>query len=103
MLYEVITDGSIYALCGISTDITERKQFEEQLLRQEHLYKSVFEQAAVGIARVATDGHWLEVNQRMCDIVGYDRSTLLATDFQHITHPEDLDIDLEYVHSYNFV
>jgi PAS domain S-box-containing protein len=28
------TDGSIYALCGISTDITERKQIEAQLQQQ---------------------------------------------------------------------
>src|SRR5262245_65031851 len=35
--------------------------------------KAIFENAAVGIARVAPDGRWLEVNQRLCDIVGYNR------------------------------
>jgi diguanylate cyclase (GGDEF)-like protein/PAS domain S-box-containing protein len=60
-------------------------------------YAAVFEQAAVGIARVAPDGSWLEVNQRLCDIVGYTRDELLACTFQDITHPDDLDEDLGLV------
>ncbi|MEW6678330.1 MAG: bacteriohemerythrin [Pseudomonadota bacterium] len=91
------SQGQLIGVLGIGHDITQRKRAEADLLQQQHLYKSVFEQAAVGIARVAPDGRWLEVNQRMCDIVGYDRAAMLDTDFQHITHPDDLNTDLEYV------
>src|SRR5262249_52857603 len=49
----------------------------------------------VGIGRVSSDGHWLEVNQRLCDIVGYTREELLTKTFGAITHPDDLDADLE--------
>ena len=34
----------------------------------------------------------------MCEIVGYSEQELLATTFQSITHPDDLDIDLNYAH-----
>src|SRR5689334_2413279 len=44
-------------------------------------FRAIFENAAVGIARVAPDGHWLEVNQRLCDIVGYDREELMTKTF----------------------
>ncbi len=63
----------------------------------EGCYRAVFEQAAVGIARVAPDGRFIEVNDRFCEITGYDREELLQVDFQGITHPDDLAVDLANV------
>ncbi len=60
-------------------------------------YRAVFDQAAVGIARVAPDGRFLEVNDRFCEIVGRARESLMRGDFQAITHPDDLDADLALV------
>jgi PAS domain S-box-containing protein len=57
-------------------------------------FRSIFENAAVGIARVAPDGRFLEVNQRLCDIIGYSREELMAKTFGEITHPDDLEQDL---------
>jgi len=57
----------------------------------------VFRQAAVGIGMVALTGVWLRVNQRLCSITGYSEEELLATSFQAITHPDDLQADLEQV------
>jgi len=59
--------------------------------------RATFEQAAVGIAHVALDGRWLRVNEKLCAIVGYGYEELLASRFQDITHPDDLDADLAYV------
>jgi PAS domain S-box-containing protein len=56
-----------------------------------------FDQAAIGMALVGLDGGWLRVNSALCGIVGYSEQELLATNFQHITHPEDLNADLNYV------
>jgi two-component system cell cycle sensor histidine kinase/response regulator CckA len=61
------------------------------------MFRVTFEQAAVGIAHVASDGRFLRVNQRFCDMVGYTREELLARTFQEITHPADLEADLENV------
>jgi PAS domain S-box-containing protein len=46
---------------------------------------------------VAPDGRWLRVNRSICEIVGYSEEELLELTFQDITHPDDLDADLEYV------
>ncbi len=81
----------------IFEDITERKQAEKALQEAEARFRAIFEQAAVGIAEVSTSGRWLNVNQRLCDIVGYTRAELLQKTFQQITFPEDLEIDLAYV------
>ncbi|MBV9258014.1 MAG: PAS domain S-box protein, partial [Ktedonobacteraceae bacterium] len=69
----------------------------EQLRESEERYRVLFEQAAVGIAHVAVDGRWLQVNQKLCDIVGYTRKDLLERTFQDITHPDDLASALECV------
>jgi len=68
-----------------------------ELSRQQ--FRATFEQAAVGIAHVAPDGRWLNVNRKLCEIVGYARQELLALTFQDITHPDDLNGDLAYVQS----
>lgn len=56
---------------------------------------ATFENAAVGIAHIGMDGSWLRVNEKLLDIVGYDRNELARITFQDITHPDDLDADLE--------
>lgn len=78
-------------------ELTERKRAEAALQQSEARFRSTFEQAAVGIAHVAPDGRWLRVNRKLCEILGYSREELLARTFQDITHPDDLDADLDYV------
>ena len=60
-------------------------------------FKATFNQAAVGMSHVSLKGEWLLVNQRLCDIVGYNREELLSITFQDITHPEDLNSDLSFL------
>src|SRR5918992_2508518 len=91
----IVENGSLMRAWGTQRDITERKQAEEELRESEERFRRTFEQAAVGIAHVATDGHWLRVNRRLCDIVGYEKEELLGLTFQDITHPDDLETDLE--------
>lgn len=82
---------------GFNTLLDERKRAEKALLESRAMYSNTFDLAAIGIAQVAPDGQWLNVNQRLCDIVGYSREELLARTFQDITHPDDLDADLSHV------
>lgn len=58
-------------------------------------YRSMFELASVGIALVAPDGGWISVNTALCDILGYTADELKYLTFQDITHPDDLNSDLE--------
>jgi PAS domain S-box-containing protein len=68
-----------------------------RLVESEERFRGAFEFAAIGMALVAPDGRWLRVNPSLCRIVGYSPEELLATTFQAITHPEDLDTDVEFV------
>jgi PAS domain S-box-containing protein len=66
-----------------------------ELSESESRFRAIFEQAAVGIAHVAVDGHFLRLNQKFCDIVGYPQDEMRSKSFQEITHPDDLDKDLD--------
>lgn len=62
------------------------------------LFSVAFTHSQVGMALVGLHGHWLEVNPALCRILGYSRGELLSTTFQALTHPEDLDDDLNLMH-----
>ncbi|MFO7585394.1 MAG: response regulator, partial [Anaerolineales bacterium] len=68
------------------------------LKQSEERFRTIFEQAAVGMVQVnSKSGKLLRVNQKYCDIVGYSQEELLETNFQQITHPDDLASDLEHM------
>jgi PAS domain S-box-containing protein len=93
----VISYDGREVICTIVRDVTERKQAEEELREAEERFRSAFGDAAIGMALVGTDGRWLQVNRSLCRLVGYSEEELLAKTFQDITHPDDLEADLNYV------
>ncbi len=55
----------------------------------EQEFKAVFEQAPVGIAKIALDGRWLQVNPKMCEITGFSFVELMS-EFSSVNHhPSD--------------
>jgi PAS domain S-box-containing protein/putative nucleotidyltransferase with HDIG domain len=92
-LFPVRNDaGKTVAISVVAQDITERERAEAERLQAEKFFRDTFEHADVGIAHVSsTDGTWLRVNQRLCDMLGYSREALLATTFAALTHPDDVD------------
>jgi PAS domain S-box-containing protein len=93
------TDGSVQEWIGVCSaapsEVTNRDRTERELRESEERFRATFEHAAVGIAHVGMDGRWLRVNERLCEIVGYPKDELLKLTFQAITHPDDLDRDLD--------
>ena len=54
-------------------------------------FRSTFEQVAVGIAHTTTAGRILEVNRKLCEMLGYSHDELLSITTRDLTHPEDRD------------
>src|SRR5258708_19110792 len=90
-------DGAALKIVAISLDIDDRKRMETALRDSEERCRGAFEFAAIGMALVATDGRWMRVNRALCGMVGYTAEELLGTTFQAISHPDDLDADLEHM------
>ncbi|MEA2154203.1 MAG: hypothetical protein QOE11_343 [Solirubrobacteraceae bacterium] len=76
-------------------DDLARGSGERALRNAEQLFRTAFENAPIGMALVGLDGRFKRVNRSLCEIVGLDAAALLAHTFQEITHPDDLDADLE--------
>ncbi|WMW26275.1 PAS domain S-box protein [Methanolobus sediminis] len=55
----------------------------------EDLFNAASQQSAVGIAYTTTEGTFLKVNDRFCEIVGYTRDELLSKKCMDITYPDE--------------
>ena len=76
--------------------VTEQKKAEEIIRESEHKFRSIFEQAPVGIATIdSLTGRFKSVNASYCKIIGYTDEEMLGRTFLDITHPDDLQVDLD--------
>lgn len=73
------------------------QQLRNRLNAKEKMFRMTFEFAPIGIAHVALDGGWLEINDYLCKLLGYPKAELKHKGFQDITHPDDLDTDIAFV------
>jgi len=94
---EYNSQGQLQWVSGFIWDISDRKAVEDQLQLSQQRFSNAFSTAPQGMALVSLQGNWLEVNDQLCEMLSYSREQLLQTDFQHITHPDDLDADLQNV------
>lgn len=80
----------------LSRHIAEQERIAQALKESEQYFRNAFDHAA-GMAVVAPDGRWLQVNDSLCTMLGYSEGELLQDVFQNITDPEDLGTDLEHL------
>ena len=107
-------DGTVVGVSTVVQDITERKRIEEEVRQaHEHLeqrvqertaqlhsthnslreseerFRSIFENAAAGMALVEADGSFIQINAAFCRFLGYTEEELLRITVADVTHPGD--------------
>jgi len=78
-------DGSLSKL-SIYHDISKRKKQEEMLRASEEEFKNLFEHIATGVFISSKEGKFLNANQALLDMLGYDTKEA----FLNINLPQDL-------------
>jgi PAS domain S-box-containing protein len=76
------------------TDVTARHLAEQAVRESEARFRGYFEQSLVGVAVTSPQKGWLEANQAVCDLLGYERAELAGLTWAELTHPDDLAADL---------
>ena len=73
----------------LAQNITKRKAAEEELTRSEERFRSVYENAATGIAITDWDGHLQQCNPAYLSMLGYTIDELRGRSFSSLVHEED--------------
>jgi len=90
------SDGR-HIMIALVKDMTERLQAQAALRASEERFTATFNQAAVGLAHVSTDGRWMRANQKLLKITGYSRDELMQLTLFGITHPHDMESTRELI------
>ncbi|HET7672710.1 MAG TPA: PAS domain S-box protein, partial [Burkholderiales bacterium] len=69
----------------------QRKHAEAALAESERRFRQTFELAASGMAHVDLGGRFIDVNRKLCDMLGYTEAELLGRSVKDVSHPDDRD------------
>ncbi len=90
--------GNPLKMLGTNWDITDLKTTRLQLQRSEESFVGAFENSSIGMALVGLDGKWMQVNNSICNSLGYNKEELMELTFQDITYQKDLEKDINQLH-----
>lgn len=88
-------DGEVIGAMGVSRDITDSKKAEEELRLSEERHRAIYDQAYIGIARIAKMGRFLLVNQRLSDMIGYTPEQLYKKTFYELVLTSEVEDSLQ--------
>ena len=81
-------DGSVDYIVILLRDITDKVAANEALKISEELLRSFFNAGYVGMTIISGDRRFRQVNDALCDIVGYNREELLARSMIDLVHSD---------------
>ncbi|QSE98821.1 sensor histidine kinase [Fulvivirga lutea] len=77
------------------------QQLNDSLRISEEKFTSILEYSAIGMAIVSLEGDFLDVNNSLCNTLGYAQDELKSLNYLDITHKDDLAITREMISKMN--
>ena len=81
-------DGDIERVVVAFEDVTERKQYEQELRENEQQFRAVFDGTLDALVLADDDGDYLEVNDAACELYGLDEADLVGRNVADFAPPE---------------
>jgi len=109
ILYPLLLGLFLALICAVLVTKLLKKPAELQrlvdlqavrLLETEVKFKTIFDEAAIGIAVVnSRNGNFLQVNKKLCEILGYSEHELNDLSLQSITYPDDIESEIDKINN----
>lgn len=84
----ITLNGETY-LIGMGIDVSVQKQAIEDRKRSEDSYQTLFDHAPDGILIADPAGNYLDANESISKMLGYDRKDIIGKNAEHIVMPEE--------------
>src|SRR6185437_8440709 len=91
-------DGEINGILVYAIDVTEQVLIRKKIEESEKHLSNILSQVNAGIAQTNSEGKFISVNDRYCETTGYSKEELLQQTLADITHPDDLQKNLNLFH-----
>jgi diguanylate cyclase (GGDEF)-like protein/PAS domain S-box-containing protein len=88
-------DGAPLGFFSQLQDVTARHEAELRLAESEEMLRLAMDNAPIGMTLTTQDGRWLRINRALCRLVGRTEEEMRGLTFRDITHPDDVDNDIE--------
>ncbi len=88
--------NQIIGTFGYSQDITKHKRAEQILMESVSRFRSIFEDAGIGMVLVSLDHAIVQVNRAFANMLGYTTDELVGIHFKDITYPNDVKISIDH-------
>ncbi|MDB6039158.1 MAG: putative Response regulator/sensory box histidine kinase [Verrucomicrobiales bacterium] len=92
-----VTDQGPRRLLVISRDVTEHMQVEKALRESEEAFRKIFEEGPMAMILAGVDSRVTKVNNAFCRMLGYMEDELTGFPLTEITHPDDVDEDVQLI------
>jgi two-component system CheB/CheR fusion protein len=93
-IYDI--EGQLTMMCGFASDITNRKNREDQCQISVSRFKTTFDKAAVGMVLIDGQGRLVDTNTSLHTMLGYRSDELLQMPFQSVIQPKDVEADQRF-------
>lgn len=86
--------GEVSGVVSVATDITDRKRAEDALRKSEARFRTIFQEAPIGISIMDLQGNWLDTNPAVEQMLGYSKEELGDMQVADVSIPEQARQDM---------
>ncbi len=88
------SSGAVECLVAQIIDVTDEVECRSRQAQADSRFRRMMENSRVGMSLNTPDGRFVDVNEALCDMLGYDAASLCAKTWQEVTAPTTLDVDI---------